>query len=842
MKRYKIVLGLLLCMAHGTYINMLFAHSVSHADIINSHFTFTTKRGMLSPYIRPFCQVGIEDIAIVGGKNASLGELITQLKEKGIRVPDGFAVTTEAYWQFITHNDLLDKMRAMFVRLGTSNDLRTVQEIGAAMRSLILQAEIPTELADDISHAYAQLSQQYNKKVIDVAVRSSATAEDLPDASFAGQQDTYLNIRGVGQLLDAYKKCIASLFTDRAIAYRQEKGFDHFDIALSVGVQKMVRSDMACSGVAFSLDTETGFSDAIIITSAFGLGEGVVQGSVTPDEFVVHKPTLAQGFKPIIKKVLGNKESAMVYTDNAAEPTAMVPLSIDKQHMFTLTDQEVLQLARMVMTIEKHYSAYAGKAVPVDVEWAKDGFDGQLYIVQARPETVHSQTANSMELVQYALKDGVQPTVLHTGLAVGKNIASGRVRVLKSVADINQMQEGDVLVTTITDPDWVPAMKKAAAIITERGGRTCHAAIVSRELGVPAILGIEHATQLFKDGQEVTVDCSQGATGYVYEGLVSFEETRVRIDDIPDVPVDVYVNVADPSSAFKFSQLPVSGVGLARLEFVITYAIQIHPFALLYPDRVSDVATRALIDQVTCAYEDKTQFFVDTLAHNIGMIAAAFYPRPVIVRFSDFKSNEYRGLVGGVYFEPEEENPMIGFRGASRYYHPLYRPAFDLECQALKKVRDEMGLTNVKAMIPFVRTLTEARLVIETMAENGLRRGENGLEVIAMCEIPSNVLLIDEFSEYFDGFSIGSNDLTQMVLAIDRDSEVLRPLFDERDPAVKKMFEAAIKGARRNNVYIGVCGQAPSDHPELALEFIDWGVHSLSFNADTVVPFLMRFK
>ncbi|HRN77776.1 MAG TPA: phosphoenolpyruvate synthase [Candidatus Dependentiae bacterium] len=828
---------------HCVLVFGLFVAVFAHAEKQYIH-----KRNSLMEYIKTFEDITMKDLPLVGGKNASLGEMISQLMPQGILVPTGFAVTAQAYRYFLDYNKLREPMQKLMDKFDAApeDDLKVLDEVGGAIRALIEGGDIPSDLQEEILQAYRNLSERYGVVDCDVAVRSSATAEDLPDASFAGQQETYLNIRGDKELLHAYKRCLASLFTNRAIVYRRTKGFDHFEVALSVGVQKMIRSDLASSGVAFSIDTESGFKDVVIINSSYGLGETIVQGLVTPDEFVVFKPTLEQGFAPIIKKQLGDKKVKMIYTKHADKPVELVDTTIEELHDFSLSDEEVLVLARAVNTVEKYYSQVRGTWTPMDVEWAKDGDDGKIYIIQARPETIHGKQNDHNVVTQFTIENGspeqLATSVLVTGQSIGQRIAHGVVRVIKDVSGIHQVQKGDIIVTDMTDPDWVPAMKKSAGIITNRGGRTCHAAIVSRELNIPAIVGAEGATRILKDGQEITLDCSRGSIGYVYDGKVPFKTTRIELDTIPQLPVHVMVNLADPDSAFAVSALPVAGVGLMRLEFIIPNAIKVHPMALIHPERVTDKKIREEIDDITKSYANKPAFFVDKLAESIGKIAAAFYPRPVIVRTSDFKSNEYRGLVGGTYFEPVEENPMIGFRGASRYYNERYKEAFALECAALKKVREEMGLTNVKVMIPFVRTLEEADKVLAEMDKNGLIRGQNGLEVIMMCEIPSNVLLVDDFSKRFDGFSIGSNDLTQMTLGVDRDSEILAASFDERDPAAKKMMQLAVEGAKRNKKYIGICGQGPSDHPEIATFLMEQGIDSLSLNPDTVLPFLMRYN
>lgn len=813
-------------------------------------------------YIAFLHDVTLSDISRVGGKNASLGQMINALSNQGIRVPLGFAITVDGYDRYIAHNNLAVSITQLINQITDINDLKTLKIISTEIRHLIETGEVPADLATEITQAYKELSALYHEDNCDVAVRSSATAEDLPDASFAGQQDTFLHIQKIENVLIHYKKCIASLFTDRAIAYRKEQGFDQTDVALSVGIQKMIRSDLACSGVAFSLDTESGFTDVVVINGSYGLGESIVQGIVTPDEYIVHKPTLAQGFAPIIKKQLGIKSTKIIYSPTSLSFDKLrtsgrragfdhfiekVIVSPEEQCHYCLTNDEILELAHMVMTIEEHYTQQYKKRnrtfTAMDIEWAKDGIDGKLYIVQARPETVHSaKQGNTLQL--YALESNhatLTENLITTGISVGQQISSGTARIITSIEDIDHINPTDIIITHMTDPDWVPAMKQAAGIITNQGGRTCHAAIVSRELGIPAIVGTQNATEKIVSGQQITLDCSNGTIGYVYDGHIPFTVTHISLDTIATPPVPIMVNIADPESAFKTSFLPTAGIGLVRLEFIITNALKIHPMALIYPEVITDPDITEKIESITAAYTSKTEFFVDQLACAVGMMAAAFYPRPIIVRFSDFKSNEYYNLIGGSYFEPIEENPMIGFRGASRYYHERYKEAFALECQAMKIVREKMGLTNVKLMIPFVRTLTEAQNVIDEMSNNGLDRGVNDLQVIMMCELPSNVMLIKEFSNYFDGFSIGSNDLTQTTLGIDRDSALVSPIFDERDPAVKKMLTKAIQEANEIGKYIGICGQAPSDFPELAQYLIDIGINSVSLTPDTVIPFLMRY-
>lgn len=791
-------------------------------------------------YIKWFDEVDLKDVQLVGGKNASIGTMIRELSTKGIRVPMGFAITSKAYWHYIEVNKLIEPMKISLATIHSIDDIKAVQTAGRQIRDLINSGSIPEDLKTEIVECYHELSHKYATDAVDVAVRSSATAEDLPTASFAGQQETFLNVRGSDELLEYCKKCFASLYTDRSIVYRVEQGFDHFKVALSIGVQKMVRSDLGASGVAFSLDTESGFADVVTINAAYGLGESIVQGMVVPDEFVVYKPTLAQGYKPIIKKYCGDKNIKIVYGKDS-HMTDTVPVLPEQRHQFSLNDEEILSLAHSAVVIEKHYSDKASHWVPMDVEWAKDGKDGLLYIVQARPETVH-RAQKPKELMLYHLDRPVKDlSIKVTGRSIGQKIVSGPARIIKHVADINTVKPGEILVTDMTDPDWVPVMKRTAGIITNRGGRTCHAAIVSRELGLPALVGTHDATECIKQGQVITIDCSRGDVGYAYEGAVPFSLEKVSFEAISPVPVDVMVNLADPESAFNMSRLPVTGVGLARMEFIITSSIKVHPMALIHPERVLDKSVLQEIDQLTKAYSDKKQFFVSMLAQGIGMIAAAFYPRPVIVRLSDFKTNEYRNLIGGSFFEPEEENPMIGFRGACRYYHELYKEGFALECAALKMVRETMGLKNVKIMVPFVRTTKEAAAVIEALAEQGLKSAADGLQLIMMCEIPSNVILMGAFAAYFDGFSIGSNDLTQLTLGVDRDSELVAPEFDERDEAVLQMMKMAIHAAHEHNRPIGICGQAPSDYPEIAEFLIELGIDSISLNPDSVLPFFMRY-
>ena len=787
--------------------------------------TFTAKEKALVLW---FDEVGINDIPLVGGKNASLGEMMQQLTAKGINIPNGFAITAYAYRYFIKSAGLEEKLRQLFIDLDVE-DIKNLQQRGKKARALIMNTPFPTELEKAFALSYETLCYLYGKDT-DVAVRSSATAEDLPDASFAGQQETYLNIHGIEGLLNAAHKCFASVFTDRAISYRTIKGFDHFDVALSVGIQKMVRSDLATSGVMFSIDTETGFKNAALVTAAYGLGENVVQGAVNPDEYLVFKPTLREGFQTILNKRLGTKALKMIY--DGGNSTKNVPVSKQQQQQFALSDDEILQLAKWAIIIEDHYSQVRGCYTPMDIEWAKDGITESLYIVQARPETVQSQKAGNI-LRSYQLQD--RGKVLVTGRAVGQAIGQGKVRVILDTDKISEFQPGEVLVTNKTDPDWEPIMKKASAIVTNQGGRTCHAAIIAREMGIPAIVGCEDATKLLSNSKEVTVDCADGEVGMVYDGLLLFEVVETVLDDIPKTRTRILMNVGNPEEAFQLSAIPADGVGLARLEFVIANHIRVHPLALLHYDQVEDEAEKAKIAELTMGYENKADFFIDRLAYGMGAIAAAFYPKPVIVRMSDFKSNEYANLLGGKQFEPDEENPMIGWRGASRYYHPKYREAFGLECLALQRVRDEMGLANVIPMIPFCRTPQEGMKVLEEMAKYGLQRGKNSLQVYVMCELPSNVILIEQFASVFDGFSIGSNDLTQLVLGLDRDSALIADIFDERHDAVRRMIQIAITIAHDCGRKIGICGQAPSDHPELIHLLLELGIDSISLNPDSVL-------
>jgi pyruvate, water dikinase len=784
----------------------------------------------MSSYIRWFSEIGIEDIPVVGGKNASLGEMFRELTSSGIRVPNGFAVTADAYRLFMRETKLDVLARDTLSGLDT-RDIESLREKGARIRHAIMAANLPPGIVAEIHEAYHQLGAGQSQPA-SVAVRSSATAEDLPDASFAGQQETYLNVQGSYALVDACKRCFASLFKDRAISYRVDKGFDHTKVGLSVGVQHMVRSDLASAGVIFTIDMETGFRDAILINAAYGLGENVVQGSVNPDEYCVFKTTLKSGYRPILQKRVGTKEFKLVYDLGGGKMVRNVPVPAADRAKFALTDDEILQLARWACTIEDHYSRRKGSPTPMDIEWAKDGVTGELFIVQARPETVQSR--KNLDQVE-TFKLSRRGKVLVTGRSVGEKIASGAVRVIKNADFLAQFKDGEILVTDKTDPDWEPIMKKAAAIITNRGGRTCHAAIVSRELGVPAIVGTEHGTELLQDGQVVTVSCAEGDTGFVYDGKLAFDVQRTDLKELRRPNTKVMMNVGNPEEAFALSFIPNDGVGLAREEFIITSFIKVHPLALINYAQLTDERVKREIDAITVGYTDKPQFFVDKLAQGVAMIAAAFYPKDVILRLSDFKSNEYANLIGGRAYEPLEENPMIGFRGASRYSHERYRDGFALECHAVRKVREQMGLTNLKVMIPFCRTIEEGRRVEAEMEKHGLTRGVDGLEVYVMCEIPSNVILADGFADIFDGFSIGSNDLTQLILGVDRDSAIVAPLFDERNAAVKSMIRQVISVCRERGRKIGICGQAPSDYPEFVKFLVDQGIDSISLNPDTVL-------
>jgi pyruvate,water dikinase len=782
-------------------------------------------------YIRWFSELTIDDVPLVGGKNASLGEMYRELATQGINIPNGFAITAEAYRYLL---DQANGWGALHQALDGLNpdDVDDLAKRARKAREIIYAAPLPEDLEKQILDAFAQLQQQYGDD-LSVAVRSSATAEDLPTASFAGQQDTYLNVRGGQALLEACKRCFASLFTDRAIHYRIDQGFDHFKLALSIGIMKMVRSDLAASGVMFSLDTESGFSDVVFITGAYGLGENVVQGAVDPDEFYVHKPTFEQGYRSVLRRSLGSKKIKMIYSDGSTrEATKNIVTSVEERNHYCISDQDALTLADYAIKIEKHYSTKAGQTRPMDMEWAKDGIDGGLYIVQARPETVVSQL-RGMVLEQYVLKEQATPIV--TGHAVGSKIATGNARIIEKVEQLSSFKPGDVLVADMTTPDWEPVMKIAAAIITNRGGRTCHAAIIARELGVPAVIGCGDATATIKDSTPVTVSCAEGDSGKVYPGTLDFSVESTDLTGLKRPKTKIMVNIGNPDLAFKTSFLPNDGVGLARMEFIITEYIKAHPMALIHPERVQDAEEIKQLKQLTQNYAKAEDYFIERLSEGVGTIAAAFYPKPVVVRMSDFKTNEYATLLGGRWFEFDEANPMIGFRGASRYTHPAYAEGFALECRAMKRVRDDMGLTNVILMIPFCRRVREAQRVLDYMAQLGLARGENGLEIYVMCEIPNNVIQIDAFSQQFDGFSIGSNDLTQLTLGVDRDSAIISDDFDERDPGVKEMIRLAVEGARRNGRHSGLCGQAPSDYPEMAEFLVEVGIDSMSLNPDTIL-------
>jgi pyruvate,water dikinase len=782
-------------------------------------------------YVRPFADLQLGDVALVGGKNASLGELYRALRPQGVLVPNGFAITAEAYRRLLTAAGAWERLHAILDPLDPSN-VADLSSRARQAREVVYAAAFPDALRDEVLVAYHRLHDEYGPETT-VAVRSSATAEDLPTASFAGQHETYLNVKGDAALLDACHRCFASLFTDRAIHYRHDRGFDHFSLGLSIGVMKMVRADLASAGVMFSLDTESGFRDVVFITGAYGLGENVVQGAVGPDEFYVHKPTFLAGHRAVLRRRLGEKKIKMVYaTGGSRDATRNVPTPQDDRARLCLTDADVLVLADYAIKVERHYSGLAGHPVPMDMEWAKDGVDGRLYLLQARPETVVSQRDSGV-LEAFSLT-GTGP-VLATGRAVGEKAASGAARIVRNVAELREFQAHEVLVADSTTPDWEPVMKRAAAIVTSRGGRTCHAAIVARELGIPAVVGAAGATERIRAGQDVTVSCAEGETGRIYEGRIPIAVSRINVAEIPRPATAIMVNLGNPDLAFRASAIPNDGVGLARLEFIISEEIKAHPMALLHPERVEDPSERAALAALTRHDASPADYFVRTLSEGVGTIAAAFYPKPVIVRLSDFKTNEYASLLGGKAFEPVESNPMIGFRGASRYAHPAYEEGFALECRAMRRVRDEMGLRNVILMIPFCRRVEEGQKVVEVMARHGLTRGDQGLEIYCMCEIPNNVIQIDAFSRVFDGFSIGSNDLTQLVLGVDRDSEMVAFDFDERDPGVKEMLRQAVEGARRNGRHSGICGQAPSDYPEVAEYLVRLGIDAISLNPDTVV-------
>jgi pyruvate,water dikinase len=798
----------------------------------------------LAPYLKWLHEVELSDIDTVGGKNASLGEMIQHLGKLGVTVPGGFVVTVASYEAFIAHNVLDQKIRDIVAGLDV-DDVENIRRTGLAVRTLIKNGKFPEEIWKGILERYDEMSQQYGQEATDVAVRSSATAEDLPDASFAGQQETFLNIRGHQDLISAVRNCFASLFTDRAIVYRESLGYDHFQVGLSVGIQKMVRSDLGSSGVAFSLDTESGFKDVVLINGSYGLGEMVVQGAVSPDEFLVFKPTLAEGFSSIIEKKLGNKDRKMVYGVEPGKPTLTIPIERAQRNRFCISDEQALEIARSVAAIEKYYSDKKGHWCPMDVEWAVDGLTKQLFIVQARPETIHSRKATD-RVVEYKIDHSAaagvgQPKIITKGIAIGDRIGSGKVRILFSLdgrggdTDGKDFQHGDVLVTDMTDPDWEPIMKKASAIITNKGGRTCHAAIVAREMGVPAIVGCGNATDLLDTGMEVTASCCEGDTGIVYSGIIPFHKEETMLADMPETKTPIMLNVASPDLAFKFAHLPNAGVGLAREEFIINNYIQAHPLALLQHKELGDVALSGKISYLIHGYEDEETFFVKRLSYGIAKIAAAFYPNKVIVRFSDFKSNEYKGLLGGEHFEPDEENPMIGWRGASRYYSDVYKEAFGMECKAIRRVREKMGLKNVVVMVPFCRTVEELKKVKGVMEEYGLVRGKEGLELYLMAEVPSNIILAEEFSKYIDGFSIGSNDLTQLTLGLDRDSALVAHIYDERNEAVKGMLRMLITSAKKTGTKVGICGQGPSDFPDFAQFLVELGIDSISVTPDSLL-------
>ena len=776
---------------------------------------------MTKKYIRKLNELNIEDIELVGGKNASLGEMIGNLTNLGIKVPDGFATTSDAYRDFIKHNNLGNRINKALENLDIKN-INDLTKTGKQVRDWILESELPEKLVAEIKSEWNEMS---NNKDIAVAIRSSATAEDLPDASFAGQQETYLNIKGFDNIINALHNVYASLYTDRAIAYRIHQGFDHSLVALSVGFQHMVRSDIGASGVMFTLDTESGFRDAIFITSSYGLGETVVQGSVNPDEFYVYKEALKKNKHPILRKTLGDKSVKMILgkSNSLGKTVEIIDVDKDESRQFSINDDDITELAQSALLIEEHYGR------PMDIEWGKDGSDGKIYILQARPETVQSRSGNTIN--RYTLK--AHSSILASGRSIGQKIGSGTAKIIHNINEMHRIQDGDVLISDMTDPDWEPVMKKASAIVTNRGGRTCHAAIIARELGIPAVVGCNNATKSISDGESVTVSCAEGDEGFIYEGVLEFEEQHIEVDSLPEIPVKIMMNVGNPDRAFSFSSIPNHGVGLARLEFIINRMVGIHPKALLQYDKM-DKDTQSIIDEQMAGYDDPIGFFVTKLSEGIGTIAAAFSPKPVIVRMSDFKSNEYANLIGGEFFEPKEENPMLGYRGAGRYVSKDFRDCFDLECMAIKKVRNDMGLNNVQLMIPFIRTVKQAKEVINLLAENDLKRNRD-LKIIMMSELPSNSLLAEEFLEHFDGMSIGSNDMTQLTLGLDRDSSLVADIFDERDEAVKKMLSMSIDACLKQKKYIGICGQGPSDHPDLAAWLVEKNIESMSLNPDTVI-------
>ena len=784
---------------------------------------YRNRRKVLQDYIVWFDQLGMNDVERVGGKNASLGEMISHLSSAGVRVPNGFATTSKAYWEFLSANSLNEKINQALAQLDV-NDVNALAQVGAEIRSWVMASPLPKSLDESLEQAFEKL--QNGNAELSVAVRSSATAEDLPEASFAGQQETFLNVKGIDQVKQSVKEVFASLFNDRAISYRVHHEFDHGEVALSAGIQKMVRSETASSGVMFTLDTESGFRDVVFITSSYGLGETVVQGAVNPDEFYVHKQTFEAGRPAILRRNLGSKAIKMIYSqDDSDALVETVKVEKTSRSVFSLVDDEINELTRQALIIEKHYQR------PMDIEWAKDGDDGLLYIVQARPETVKSRSSATI-LERYLMKE--TGTVLVEGRSIGQKIGSGPVRVINDLSDMDQVQEGDVLVTDMTDPDWEPVMKRSSAIITDRGGRTCHAAIIARELGIPAVVGCGDASDILKTGQNVTVSCAEGDTGFIYEGLLDFELKENSVDTMPDLDFKVMMNVGNPDRAFDFQALPNDGVGLARLEFIINRMIGVHPKALLNFDSLPS-EVKLVVEKRTSGYASPVDFYIDKLVEGISTLAAAFYPKKVIVRLSDFKSNEYANLIGGTLYEPDEENPMLGFRGASRYISETFRDCFYLECEALKRVRNVMGFTNVEVMVPFVRTVGEAKQVVDLLADKGLKRGENGLKVIMMCELPANAILAEQFLEHFDGFSIGSNDLTQLTLGIDRDSGIIAHLFDERNDAIRVLLSNAIDACKSAGKYVGICGQGPSDHPDLAKWLMEQGIDSVSLNPDSVL-------
>ncbi|MBD3790064.1 MAG: phosphoenolpyruvate synthase [Campylobacterales bacterium] len=796
----------------------------------------------MSKYIKWFKEIGIEDVERVGGKNASLGEMYQNLTAHGIRIPNGFAITAEAYTHILDVNEAWKKLNDLLDRLDF-DDVTALQQKGSACREIMLECSLPSDIEEEIANAYEALKTEYGDDVT-LAVRSSATAEDSPEASFAGQNDTYLNIGSLDALLDAYKRCLASNFTDRSLHYKHDNGFDPMKVYLSVVVMKMVRSDLGASGVMFSIDPETGFKDVVFINAAYGLGETVVQGSVEPDSFYVHKPTMSKGYKSVLKRSLGAKKIQMVFSDKinvaniAKEYTKTIETPIEAQKKFCITDEDVITLAQYAVKVEEHYSQKAGSQKPMDMEWAKDGIDGQLYMVQARPETVESRKEFNI-LQIYELQE--RSRVLLKGRAVGTKIGAGKVRKISAPEALDQFRPGEILVAETTSPDWEPVMKIASAIVTNSGGRTCHAAIVSRELGIPAIVGANHATEILQNGKEITVSCAEGETGIIYEGILEYEARQIDLSDLPKTKTQIMMNLGNPELAFSLASLPVDGIGLARMEFIITTSIKAHPMALVHPDK-TDQQTQKSLHDLTFAYQDHEDFFIKTLSEGVASIAASVYPKPCVVRMSDFKTNEYATLLGGQFFEFEEANPMIGFRGASRYSHPAYEEGFALECRAMKRVREEMGFENVILMIPFCRRVQEGKKVLETMEKYGLKRGEKGLKVYVMCEIPNNVIQIDAFSELFDGFSIGSNDLTQLTLGVDRDSQIVAFDYDERDEGVMKMIQMAVEGAKRNHRHSGICGQGPSDYPEMAEALVKMGIESMSLNPDTVLQTIQNIS